>query len=298
MSANTKPARAATRRRSPATIARHRAGWLFVAPFTVLMVGLIAIPVLWAARMSLYTDTLARGPQFTGLGNFLKVAQDPEFFASLRRILVLGAVQVPLTLGLALVAALLLDHFAGRYAKVYRLALFLPYAVPGVVAVLMWGYLYSPTFGPLGTNLLTPGTGLAAIGNILVWSATGFTMIIIHSALQGVPREIYQAARVDGAGALRLAVSIKIPMVASSLVLTGLLSVFGAMQLFTEPNILSAQAPDVFVPSYTPNTYAHNLAFSYAQFNYAAAVSFTVSFLVFVASFILLRLTRKRSGLS
>jgi multiple sugar transport system permease protein len=282
----------------PAAKARQRTGLLFVAPFALLMVVLIAIPVVWAAQMSLYTDTLARGPRFTGLTNFLTVLTDPEFFAGLGRILSLGAVQIPVTLGLALCAALLLDHFTGRYPRLFRLALFLPYAVPGVVAVLMWGYLYSPTFGPLQTNLLVPETGLAAIGNILVWSSTGFNMIIIHSALQGIPSEIYQAARVDGAGPLRIAISIKIPMVAPSLVLAALLSVFGAMQLFTEPNVLREQAPDVFVPAYTPNTYAHNLAFSYAQFNYAATVSFTVSFIVFVAAFTLLRLTRKRSGLS
>ncbi|WP_154794407.1 carbohydrate ABC transporter permease [Occultella kanbiaonis] len=282
----------------PTAAARRRAGWLFVTPFTVLMIVLIIIPVVWAVRMSLYTDTLARGPQFTGLSNFVMVLQDPLFHAGVGRILLLGAVQVPITIGLALFAALLLDHFASPYARAFRLALFLPYAVPGVVAVLMWGYLYSPTFGPLQTNVLTSSTGLGAIGNILVWGGTGFTMVIIHSALQGVPREIYEAARVDGADAVRLAWSIKIPMVASSLVLTGLLSVFGAMQLFTEPNILSAQAPDVFIPSFTPNTYAHNLGFSYAQFNYAAAVSFTVSVLVFLASFVLLGLTRKRSGLS
>ncbi|SEE18900.1 carbohydrate ABC transporter permease [Ruania alba] len=287
-----------THRRSRSTAAQHRAGWLFVAPFALLLLVLIVIPLLWAVRMSLFTDTLARGEQFTGLTNFAMVLRDPEFLGSVGRILLLGAVQVPVTLGLAMFAALLLDHFTGKYPKLYRLALFLPYAVPGVVAVLMWGYLYSPTFGPLQTNVLTPSTGLAAIGNVLVWSATGFMMIIIHSALQGVPQEIYQAARVDGAGPVRLAIWIKIPMIAPSLVLTGLLAVFGAMQLFTEPDILSAQAPDVFVPAYTPNTYAHNLAFSYAQFNYAAAVSFTIGFLVFIASFILLRLTRKRSGLS
>lgn len=288
---------AGARRRGTTARTQRRTGWLLVAPFTILMIVFVLIPVIWAARLSLYTGTLARGPVFTGLGNFVSVFKDSQFGASVLRILTLGIVQVPVTLAIALFAALLLDHFTGWYPKLFRISLFLPYAIPGVVAVLMWSYLYSPTFGPLRTNLLTQHTGLLSVGNVIFWGSTGFNMIILYSSLQGVPQELYQAARVDGAGHIRLALSIKIPIIAPSLVLSALLAILATMQLFTEPNILSEQAPDVFVQSYTPNTYAYNLAFSYSQFNYAAAVSFSVAIIVSIISFILLTLTRKRSGL-
>ncbi len=271
--------------------------WLFVAPFVVLMIVLIAVPTVSAFRMSLYTDTLARGPQFTGLDNFWQVLRDEQFLGGLRRILLLGVVQVPVMLGIALFAALLLDHFTGRYPTLFRLAVFLPYAVPGVVAALMWGYLYSPTFGPLRADLLTDSLALSAVGNIITWSNTGYNMIIMYAALQAIPKDLHEAARLDGAGPLRTALSIKVPMIAPALILSVLLSIIGTMQVFTEPQVLRPQAPEVFDASFTPNMYAQNLAFSYSQFSYSAAVAFVISTIVFVASFILLAVNRRRSGL-
>ncbi|UCM88179.1 carbohydrate ABC transporter permease [Streptomyces marincola] len=271
--------------------------WLFVAPFLLLVVVLIAVPTVSAFRMSLYTDTLAQGPRFTGLDNFWQVLRDEQFTGGVRRILLLGVVQVPLMLGVALLAALLLDHFSGRYPTLFRLSVFLPYAVPGVVAALMWGYLYSPTFGPLGTDLLTDRLALPAIGNIITWSNTGYNMIIMYAALQAIPKELHEAARLDGAGPVRTALWIKVPMIAPALVLSVLLSIIGTMQLFTEPQVLRPQAPEVFDAAWTPNMYAQNLAFSYSQFSYSAAVAFLISTIVFVASYVLLAVNRRRSGL-
>lgn len=117
--------------------------------------------------------------------------------------LLFGAVQVPVMLGLALVFALLLDSPLIRGKKFYRLAFFAPYAVPGVIAAIMWGFLYSPSLSPFSVltsnvDLLGSGLVLWSIANVVTWVYAGYNMLIIYSALQSIPGEIYEAARIDG----------------------------------------------------------------------------------------------------
>src|SRR6185436_17988862 len=162
------------------------------------------------------------------------------------------------------------------------LAIFVPYAVPGVVATLMWGYLYGPDFGPfaqisnalgLGAPPFLTQTGmLFSIMNIVNWSFIGYNMIIIYAALRSLPSELYEAARVDGASEPRIAWSIKIPAVRPALLLTVIFSVIGTFQLFTEPKLMFTLAPNVIGTAWSPNLYAYNVAFVNQDANYAAAV--------------------------
>jgi multiple sugar transport system permease protein len=210
-------------------------------------------------------------------------------------------------IGLALLGALLIDEVSSRLAKLFRMTLFMPYAVPAVIGALMWGFLYSPTFGPvnslshalgLGTaDLLGHGLMLTSLGNIVTWQWTGYNMIVLYAALQGLPREVYEAAKLDGAGQIQTALRIKIPMVSSALVLTLMFTIIGTLQFFTEPRVLEPTASSVISPDYTPNLYAYNLAFQYSEFNYSAAISFSLGAVVFIGSYLFLFATRKRSGL-
>jgi multiple sugar transport system permease protein len=178
--------------------------------------------------------------------------------------------------------------------------------VPAVIGALMWGFLYSPIFGPteqlaslFGVSapvLLGPDTVFGSLVNVVTWQWAGYYMIIIYAALQGVDSTIYEAARIDGANAWQLAFRIKVPMVANSLVLILVFALIGTLQFFSEPQILRPIANGSITPDFTPNIYAYSVAFSYAQFNYASAISFALGFVVFLCVFVFLFLTRKRGS--
>jgi len=273
------------------------AGWLFVAPFTVLLVFFLLLPMLYAAKLSLYRSTLVEGEVFAWFDNYRQALNDPEFRRGVVRVLVFGAVQTPVMIGVALVAALLIDEATSRFSRVFRLAAFVPYAVPVVIGTLMWGFLYSPNTGPLSADFLSSGTVLYSLGNIVTWQWAGYNMIVLYAALQGVPREVYESARMDGAGAVQIALRVKTPMISAAIVLVTIFTIIGTLQFFTEPLILQPLNPGAITNSYTPNVYAYHQAFSYQQYNYSAAISFLLGAVVFVGSYIFLFVTRRRSAL-
>ncbi|MGW5431585.1 carbohydrate ABC transporter permease [Streptomyces sp. NPDC004059] len=288
--------------------ARHRGmGFLLIAPFTLLFLAFLVAPLAYAFWLSLRTSTLVGGDHFSWFANYKQTFTDPHFLSGVRRVVVFGVVQIPVMLGLALLGALIIDEVTSRLAKVFRMTLFMPYAVPAVIGALMWGFLYSPTFGPVNSlsnalglgkvDLLSHGLMLTSLGNIVTWQWTGYNMIVLYAALQGLPREVYEAAKLDGAGQIQTALRIKIPMISSALVLTLMFTIIGTLQFFTEPRVLEPTASQVISPDYTPNLYAYNLAFQYSEFNYSAAISFSLGAVVFIGSYLFLFATRKRSGL-
>ncbi|MFF7529183.1 MULTISPECIES: carbohydrate ABC transporter permease [Streptomyces] len=286
---------------------RRTAGPLFVAPFMVLFLLLFLTPLAYAAYLSLFQERLIGGTAFVGLDNYVTALSDPLLLHGLGRVALFFVIQVPLMLLLALALALALDSGLLRLARVIRLGIFIPYAVPSVVAALMWGYLYGPDFGPFAQlsrelslpvpDFLSEGWMLASLANIVTWEFVGYNMIILYAALRTVPPELYEAAAMDGAGAWRIAWSIKLPALRPALMLTLLFSVIGSFQLFNEPNLLMKVAPDVISSSYTANLYAYSLAFTGQQVNYAATVSFLLGLVIVIASYaVLLTANRRRTS--
>jgi multiple sugar transport system permease protein len=286
LSAN--PPGAATRaerppRRRRTALKHNRYGYAFFAPFLAVFAIAIAAPLLYAVYLSLFQDRLVGGTVFVGLENYRHALTDPLFHSGLARVALFLLVQVPIMLGLALLAALAIDSGRLRWQGLFRIGIFIPYAVPAVVAALMWGYLYGPTFGlvhqigsALGLNLpdlLSRSWILASIGNVTTWEYVGYNMLILYAALRAVPQELYEAASMDGAGEVRKAVSIKIPALRQALLLTTIFSIIGSFQLFNEPNVMQQLAPGVITTYYTPNMYAFNLAFNGQEFNYSAAIA-------------------------
>ena len=268
-----------------------RAGYVFVAPFLVLFLLLFMFPLGYAAYLSLFKDQLVGGTVFAGLANYSRALSDPQLLQGVLRVGLFFLIQVPIMLLISLAAALAIDSGLLRAARVFRLGVFLPYAVPSVVAALMWGYLYGPSFGPLarfGFDPLTDTLMLPALGNIVTWEFAGYNMIILYAALRTVPAERYEAAAVDGAGPWRTAWSIKIPALRPALLLCLVFSVIGSFQLFAEPNLVQRLAPNVINAAYTPNLYAYSLAFTSQQVNYAAAVSFLLGLVILVVSYAVL----------
>jgi multiple sugar transport system permease protein len=280
------------------------AGSMFVAPFMIVFAAMFIAPLAYAAYLSLYSSRLVGGNVFVGLQNYTQALRDSQFLSGLERIALFFVIQVPIMIVLSTVFALLLDSGRLRAPRIFRITFFVPYAVPAVVAALMWGYLYGAKFGPfaqiahdLGTappQFLTSSHLLPSIANVVTWEFAGYNMIILYAALLSIPRDLYEAASIDGAGPIKTALRIKLPLLRPALGVILLFSVIGAFQLFNEPQVLQPAAGSVITPAWTPNLYAYNLAFTDQRLNYAAAVSFLLGFIILLATCLVLALGRLR----
>jgi multiple sugar transport system permease protein len=285
---------------------RRWAGWGFVGPFFVVFVFALVVPIGYAIYLSLFRQQLIGGNAFVGLSNYRLALSDPQFWSSLRRVLLFLAVQVPVMLALALVAALALDSARLRWAPLYRLGIFLPYAVPAVVAALMWGFMYGPQFGLVASirsavgnwvpDPLSTSWVLAAIGNVVTWEFAGYNMLIFYSALRAVPGELYEAAEIDGATSLGVVRWIKLPALRQAFIVALIFSVIGSLQLFNEPNIMKQLAPDAIAPNFTPNMYAYNLSFAGQEYNYSAAIAIVMGIITVIIATLVQRAGQRRAA--
>ncbi|MFC8225045.1 carbohydrate ABC transporter permease [Streptomyces sp. NPDC057287] len=285
---------------------RSWTGWGFIGPFVLVFAFVFLAPIVYSVYLSLFRDQLIGGTTFVGLDNYRQALQDEQFWTSLSRVSLFLLIQVPIMLGIALLVALALD--SGRlYGKdFFRISIFLPYAVPAVVATLMWGFMYGTRFGlvsdvndALGVSLpdpLSPGLVLASIGNIVTWEFVGYNMLIFYSALRVIPNSLYEAAEMDGAGQIRVITAIKLPAIRGALVIATIFSIIGSFQLFNEPSILQKLAPNAITTSYTPNFYTYSLSFSGQQHNYSATVAIVMGLITMVIAYVVqLRGMRKES---
>ncbi len=295
-----------------------RAGWapvMFLAPFGVLFVLLFLLPIGYAIYQSLlkvHVSGLGLGPsstttEFAGFSNYTQVFADSSFWQGVGRVLLFGVVQIPVMLAFATILALLLDSAAVRFRRFFRLAFFLPYGIPGVIAAILWSFLYLPGLSPVvaalhgigfGTvNFLGTNSALWSIANIVTWEYTGYNMLIIYAALQAIPADLYEAGRLDGASEWKMAARIKLPMVTPALVLTAIFSIIGTLQLFSEPQVLRAITSNIS-SSYTPNLLAYTQAFTGNNPNYAAAIAVVLAIGTFILSFGFLRLVQRRGAVA
>jgi multiple sugar transport system permease protein len=295
------------RSRRPRRASRQRwTGWGFVGPFLAVFAFALILPIGYAIYLSLYRQQLIGGNAFVGLDNYKTALSDPQFWVSLRRVLLFLVVQVPVMLVLALLAALALDSARLRWAALYRLSIFLPYAVPAVVAALMWGYIYGSQFGLvaslrsfLGVNIPDPLSGtwvLTAIGNVVTWEFVGYNMLIFYSALRAVPRELYEAAEIDGATRTGVVRWIKLPALRPAIMVALIFSVIGSLQLFNEPNVLQQLAPDTITKNFTPNMYAYNLSFAGQEYNYSAAIAIVMGIITMIIAFLVQRAGQRKAA--
>lgn len=292
---------------------RLSAPLLFLGPFALLFVGMYIVPICFAIGQSLFKlkrsglGLSAPTMEWDPTANYSKLLGDEPFREGLLRVLAFGVVQVPVMLGLALVLALLLDSRSARGVSFFRLGFFLPFAIPSVISAVMWSYLYSGTSSPINQALdsvvgvripfFSSGLTLWSVANIVTWVWTGYNMLIIYSSLKTIPAETLEAAKLDGASPLRIAWSIKIPMVRSAIILTTVFSIIGSAQLYNEPRVMQPISGGAISADYTPLMAAANSAQSAQNYPYAAAQSVTLALIVGVLSFIFLRLTSRKGDM-
>ncbi|HEY8473414.1 MAG TPA: sugar ABC transporter permease [Natronosporangium sp.] len=286
--------------------------YAFLSPAIVLFVLFLLLPIGYTAYLSLRKVQVsglglgagARREVFAGLENYRVAVGDSDLWWGMVRVLVYGGILLPAMLGLALLFALLLDARRVGARRFSRLAIFLPYAVPGVIATLLWGFLYLPQVSPfqralrelgVGTvDLMGPTTIYGALVNIALWGGVGFNMIVIYTTLRAIPAELYESARIDGASETQIALRIKIPLVTPAIILTSVFSIIATLQVFSEPTTLSPLTNSI--PSdFTPLMKIYRDAFARNDIYSAAASSIVVAALTLTVSFGLLWVLQKRA---
>lgn len=297
-------------KRLTTTTRRHRRsrewpGAVFVAPHMVMLALFMLVPTVYAVYTSLFTSKLIGGEHFSGLANYGTVLHSAEFWGGVVRVLVFAVVQVPLTLAAAFALAVLFDSGLVPGARFFRTLFFLPFAVPGVVASLMWSFLLLPGFGPYaklldalglhGVDFFSSGLILPTVILIVVWEWTGYNMTVLYTSLTSIPREVTEAALMEGASFWRIALSIKLPMVMPSIVMLTFLNMVGALQLFTEPSILATFQPQAVSFGFTPSLFVYHTAVGSGQYNLGAAAAVILALIIGVISVGGLAL-RRRNG--
>ncbi|MGH8133269.1 MAG: carbohydrate ABC transporter permease [Steroidobacteraceae bacterium] len=234
-------------------------GWLFAAPALLIIGAFFFVPVLAALGVSLtdfdlYALADIRNLRFVGLENYRHLLQSREFWRALANTSYFVALGVPLSLLTSLLAALLVNSRLTRWPALFRTALFAPVVATLVAVALVWRYLLHTRYGLLNWALGAVGLhpvdwlgdprwAMPAIILFAVWKNFGYNMIILVAALQGIPEDLYEAARLDGASLWQEFSRVTLPLLRPTLLLVAILTIAGYFQLFAEPFVMTQGGP-------------------------------------------------------
>jgi len=285
----------------------RRMAWTFFTPAMLVIGVFFGLPVLAAFALSLtdfdlYALADIRNLRFIGLTNYLEVLQAPLFWKSLLNTTYFVAVGVPLSIAASLGAALLLHSPLARFKGLFRTALFAPVVTTVVAVALIWKYLFHTRYGLINYALAhlglapidwlgDPHFSMPAIIIFAVWKNFGYNMIILLAGLQGIPVELYEAARIDGASAWRQFRHITLPSLKPVLLLVGIITMAGYFQLFAEPYVMTLGNP--LQSTYSVLYYMYEEGFMWWSLGRASAIAFLLFALILVATRVLLRIARR-----
>ncbi len=275
-----------------------RAGWMFAAPALLVIAVFFFLPVLAALALSLtdfdiYALANPDNLRFVGARNYLSLLQTPLFWKALGNTLLFVVVGVPLSIGASLGAALLLHAGVARLKGVFRTALFAPVVTTVVAVAVIWKYLLHTRYGLINYALGAfgidpvdwlgdPNWAMPAIILFAVWKNFGYNMVIFLAALQNIPEDLYEAARVDGAGALQQFRFVTLSALAPTLLLVSILTMAGYFQLFAEPYVMTQGGP---LQSTTSVLYfMYEEGFKWWNLGSASAVAFILFLLMFAVT--------------
>ncbi|MFJ9454516.1 carbohydrate ABC transporter permease [Kitasatospora sp. NPDC101447] len=276
--------------------------YLLLAPALLTFGVFKAYPVVDSLLLSFTTGSGA-ATRSAGLANYRRLLADPLFWTALRNTAEILVVQVPLMLALAVLMAVAINSAFVRWRAVWRLGIFMP-SVTGLVATgVIFAYLLKADDGAV--NWLLDAVGLPtadwlgqpfwarmAVVLVLTWHYTGYNAVIYLAGLQSIPRELYEAAMVDGAGPIRRFTAITLPGLRPVLLFTLVLSTIGTLQLFDEPYVLTGGGPDN--ATLTVSMYLYQNGFRYFDFGYASAIAYALTLLVSVLGAVQMRLMGER----
>ncbi len=282
-------------------------GWVLAAPALIVIGVFFALPVAAGLLLSLtdfdlYALADLSALRFVGLDNYLHLLRTPLFWQALGNTFYFVAVGVPVSIGLSLGAALLLNARVAKWQPFFRTALFAPVVTTVVAVAVIWRYLLHTRYGLINQALDSigiapvnwlgdPHWAMPAIILFAAWKNFGYNMIILLAALQAVPREMYEAARVDGAGAWRQFRDLSVPMLAPTLVMVGIMTISGYFQLFAEPYVMTQGGP--LRSTVSVLYFMYEEGFRWWNLGNASAVAFLLFVVIFAVSWVLLRLDRE-----
>ena len=270
-------------------------GWWFVAPALTLIVVFFVGPVIAAIGLSftdfdLYALADSHAARFVGLRNYSRVLHEPLFWQALRNTLYFALVGGPLTVAASLGAALLVNARALRWKATARAVFFAPFVTTLVAVAIVWRYLYHPRYGLLNWLLGHVGVqpidwlgdprwAMPAIILMATWKNFGYNMLIFIAGLQNIPRELHEAAALDGASPFQRFRHVTIPMLAPTFLFVGIITAIGYFQLFSEPYVMTQGGPLRATTSVV--LYMYEEGFRWWRLGVAAAIAFLL-FLVIV----------------
>jgi sn-glycerol 3-phosphate transport system permease protein len=274
----------------------------FVAPNFVLLAVFTFWPVLYSLYLSLLKwNMVARARPFVGLANYQAMAADPVFWLVLRNTFLLAAGTVLVKLALALALAVALNRkLAGR--ALYRAVIFSPTFTTSVAVAMVWSWILDPNYGLLRLFLNAVGLSspnwlgdvhwaLPAVMIVTIWSGLGYDMVIFLAGLQGIPAELYDAARVDGAGPLDVFMRITFPLLSPTTFFLLVISVIGALRAFDVVAVMTGGGPlnssNVYV------LYLYQNAFKWFRAGYASALALVLFVLILLITVAQMRLSKR-----
>jgi len=286
------------------------AAWVLAGPALAVLAVFFAVPVVAGLALSLtdfdlYALADLSTLRFVGLQNYARLLQTPLFWQAFGNTLYFVVVGVPVSVGLSLFAALLLHSRFVRWSGFFRTALFAPVVTTVVAVAVIWRYLLHTRYGlinqafeSIGLSpidwLGDPHWSMPAIILFSAWKNFGYNMIILLAALQSVPREVYESARVDGAGALRQFTDMTVPLLLPTLVMVGIMTVTGYFQLFAEPYVMTQGGP--LRSTVSVLYFMYEEGFRWWNLGNASAVAFLLFVVIFAVSWVLLRFDRDPEG--
>ena len=284
------------------------AGWMFVAPALLVLGLFFALPVASALALSLtdfdlYALADPAHMRFVALDNYIELLRTPIFWKALGNTAYFVVVGVPLSIAVSLAAALLLDSPLARARAFFRTALFAPVVTTLVAVAVIWRYLFHASYGlvnwALGHVGISPVDWLGdprwampTIIGFAVWKNFGYNMVILLAGLQAIPRELYEAARIDGASPWRQLLHITLPALGPVLLLVSVITVSGYFQLFAEPYVMTRGDP--LQSTVSVLYFMFEEGFRWWNLGRASAVAFVLFLVILGATTLLLRIGRRR----
>lgn len=278
--------------------------YLLLAPYATHFLVITAFPVVFSLVLTLHRWNLLSPMQWIGGLNFTALVQDPLFWKALWNTFKFLMVHVPLQVGLSLVLAALLNQPI-RARGFFRAAFFLPVVLSGVVITIMWKQLYSSETGVFNALLALMGLGrvgwltdpqiaMPSIAIMATWKNMGLYVILLLAGLQSIPKSVYEAASIDGAGEMAQFTKITIPLLNPILMSVIILSTINGFSLFIEPYVMTGGGP--LNSTLSMNLYIYRQAFSFYKMGYAATLGFVLAAVIFVVVVLQRRFLEREVG--
>jgi multiple sugar transport system permease protein len=290
-----------------ATRRRERAAWVFIAPALIAIAVFFVVPVVSAMFLSvtdfdIYALADLRNLRFVGAQNYERLLTNPLFWGAMRNTVLFAVIGVPLTIAASLGAAVILHARVVRWRPIWRVMFFAPYVTTLVATAVLWNYLLHTRYGVINWVLTTvglpavdwlgsPATSIPAILMFVVWKTFGYNMLIFLAVLQTVPDDLYEAARIDGAGPWKSFRHVTLPAIAPTLLLVSIISVAGFFQLFAEPYVMTQGGPAQ--STVTVLYFMYEEGFKWWNLGSASAVAFILFLCIFAVTLVQLWVSRR-----